>query len=329
MDKKKLKEVRASVEKEFGKGSLILMGDEDDASDIEVIPTGIFSLDRALGIGGIPKGRMIEVFGPESTGKTSLALYMVAAAQQRGDVVAFIDAEHSLDLKMARRLGVNTDDLLLSQPDNGEQALEIIDHLVRTGDVGIIVVDSVAALTPKAEIDGEMGDSHMGLQARLMSQCCRKVTGLASKAKTTIVWINQTRMKIGVFFGNPETTTGGTALKFYATLRLEVRKGAKITDKDSSVVGHTMRVKVVKNKLASPFKDTELPLIYGRGVDVIGDLFDLAVKNKVVDKAGAWYSFDGDRLGQGRAQALDKIVAKDLTDKIKEKLNEVSEKETS
>jgi len=326
MDKKTLKEIQSGVEKHFGRGSLILMGDA--VEDVDVIPTGIFSLDRALGIGGFPKGRMVEIFGPESTGKTSLALYVVAEAQKRGEVVAFIDAEHALDLNMARQLGVKVDEILLSQPDSAEQALEIVDHLVRTGDVGVIVVDSVAALTPKAELEGEMGDSHMGLQARLMSQCCRKITGFVSKSNTTLIWINQVRHKIGVFFGNPETTTGGNALKFYCSLRLRVAAGPKLTEKET-VIGHTMRVKVVKNKLASPFTIAEFPLIYGRGVDILGDVFDSAVKAKLVNQAGSWYSYNDKKLGQGRTKAIEAVLSEGLVDELKDKLNEVPKAENT
>ena len=325
MDKKKLKEIQDGVTKHFGAGSLMLPGDKD--SSVEVIPTGIFSLDRALGIGGFPRGRMVEIFGPEATGKTSLALYVVAEAQKQGLIAAFVDAEHALDLKMAKQLGVNTNDLLISQPDNGEQALEIVEHLVRTGEVGVVVIDSVAALTPKAEIDGDMGDSHMGLQARLMSQCCRKIVGLVSKSNTTVVWINQVRMKIGVFFGNPETTTGGNSLKFYTSLRLEARRGGKLTDGDS-VIGHMLNVKVVKNKLASPHTSAEMPLLYGKGIDVVGDIFDCAVNTKIIDKSGSWFNYGEEKLGQGRNQAIELIISRDLVPELRKKLNEVSQVST-
>lgn len=318
---KKLKDLIAKAEKQFGKGCLTYLGD-NEAPVTDVIPTGIYSLDKALGIGGFPKGRMIEIYGPESGGKTTLALYAVAEAQQRGDVVAFVDAEHSLDLRLAKALGVKTEELLISQPDNGEQALEMVEHLARSGDVGVIVVDSVAALTPKAEIEGQMGDSNIGLQARLMSQACRKLTGVLSKTNTLLIWINQIRMKIGVMFGNPETTTGGNALKFYCSQRIEVRQGAKFKENDK-VVGHTVVVKVVKNKMAAPFIRTDFPLIYGSGVDIVGDIFDLAVTLDIINKSGAWYSFEGKKLGQGRSNALGTIAEDDdMITKITEKLDE-------
>jgi recombination protein RecA len=303
--KDKLKEIRANAEKQFGKGSIMLLGDSE-IPQVEVIPSGIFSLDKALGIGGFPRGRMVEIYGPESTGKTTVALYVVAEAQRSGQAVAFVDAEHSLDLNLAKKLGVNTEELLVAQPDSGEQALEIVEHLTRTGEVGVIVVDSVAALTPKAELEGNMGDSNIGLQARLMSQACRKLTGLLSKSNTMIIWINQVRMKIGIAYGNPEVTTGGTALKFYSSLRLEVRKGTTIKDGEE-VVGHNMNIKVVKNKLAPPFVKAEVPLLYGKGVDVVGDVVDLAVTKEIIKKAGPWFSFNGEKLGQGRDAAVEKI----------------------
>jgi len=321
---KKLKELKEAIEKDFGKGSIMLLGDTDPPVT-EVINTGIFSLDRALGIGGFPKGRMVEVFGPESTGKTTLALYVVAEAQRRGDVVAYVDAEHSLDLRLAKILGVKTEELLLSQPDSGEQGLEIVEKLARSGDVGVIVVDSVAALTPQAELEGNMGDSNMGVQARLMSQACRKLTGVVSKTNTTLIWINQVRMKIGVVFGNPETTTGGNALKFYCSLRLEVRRGEQLKEKDK-VIGHNMIVKVVKNKLAPPFTKATFPLMYGRGVDVMGDIFDLATELGIVEKSGAWFKYNGEQLGQGRNAAVENVAENEtLMNELIGKINESSE----
>lgn len=327
----KIKELKTKAEKQFGKGSIMLLGDNEPV-DTDNIPTGIFSLDQALGIGGIPRGRMIEVYGPESTGKTTLALYVTAAFQDRGLIAAYVDAEHSLDLKLAKVLGVKTGELLVSQPDSGEQALQLVEHLASSGDVGVIVVDSVAALTPQAEIEGQMGDANIGLQARLMSQACRKLTSILNKTKTTVVWINQVRMKIGVMFGNPETTTGGNALKFYCSQRLEVRKGQaikeKVNDKEAQV-GHHMVVKVVKNKLASPFAKVQFPLLYGHGVDRIGDIFDLAVIDGIIDKAGAWYSYGGEKLGQGRNNAVESVAnSSKLVDEIEGKLRATKEDKT-
>ena len=288
------------IERQFGKGSIMRLGSQRAILDVPVIPTGSLALDRALGIGGLPRGRVVEIFGPESSGKTTLALHAVASVQKQGGIAAFIDAEHALDTVYARKLGVNCDELLVSQPDTGEQALEIADMLVRSGAIDVIVIDSVAALVPRAEIEGEMGDSHMGLQARLMSQALRKLTGTISKTLTTVVFINQIRMKIGVVFGNPETTTGGNALKFYASVRLDIRRIGAIKE-GPEVVGNRTRVRVVKNKMAPPFQDAEFDILYGEGISLPGDLIDLGVETGVIDKSGAWYSYSGERIGQGRA----------------------------
>jgi recombination protein RecA len=290
------------IEKQFGKGAIMRLGSEALTADVPVISTGSLSLDIATGIGGIPRGRVIEIYGPESSGKTTLALHTIAEAQKKGGLAAFIDAEHALDVVYANKLGVNCDELLVSQPDNGEQALEIAEILVRSGAMDVVVVDSVAALVPRAEIEGEMGDSHMGLQARLMSQALRKLTGTISKTHTSLIFINQIRMKIGVMFGNPETTTGGNALKFYASLRLDIRKLAAIKD-GQEIIGNRTRVKVVKNKIAPPFKEAEFDIIYGEGISRVGDILDLGAAHDIVEKSGAWYSYGGDRIGQGRENA--------------------------
>nr|WP_319792479.1 recombinase RecA [Desulfatibacillum aliphaticivorans] len=288
----------SQIERQFGKGSVMKLGDQV-AMKVPVIPTGSIALDLALGIGGLPRGRIVEIYGPESSGKTTLALHAVAEAQARGGVAAFVDAEHALDVSYAKKLGVNCDELLVSQPDTGEQALEIADMLVRSGAVDILVIDSVAALTPKAEIEGDMGDSHMGLQARLMSQALRKLTGTINKTRTCLIFINQIRMKIGVMFGNPETTTGGNALKFYASVRLDIRRIGAIKEGTESV-GNRAKVRVVKNKMAPPFKEAEFDVMYGEGISKTGDLLDAGVNLEIIDKSGAWYSFDGERIGQGR-----------------------------
>ena len=321
MDKEKaLEAALAQIEKAFGKGSVMKLGQHGGVIDIEAISTGSIGLDMALGVGGFPKGRIIEVFGPESSGKTTLALHAVAEAQKAGGKCAYIDAEHALDPVYARHLGVNVDDLILSQPDTGEQALEIADTLVRSGAIDILVVDSVAALVPKAEIEGDMGDSHMGLQARLMSQALRKLTATVAKSNCIMIFINQIRMKIGVFFGNPETTTGGNALKFYASVRLDIRRVGSLKDKDE-VVGNQVRVKVVKNKVAPPFKVVEFDIIYGEGISKVGELLDMGVKIGAVEKSGAWYSFNGEKIGQGKEAARTYLKEHpDIADKIEKKI---------
>ncbi len=295
----------SAVERQFGKGSIMRLGNDEPMSrDVQAISTGSVSLDIALGVGGVPKGRIIEIYGPESSGKTTLCLHIVAEAQKRGGVAGYIDAEHAMDIGYARKLGVRTDDLLLSQPDTGEQALEIAEMLVRSGAIDVLVVDSVAALVPKAELEGEMGDAHMGVQARLMSQALRKLTGTISKSQTCVIFINQIRMKIGVMFGNPETTTGGNALKFYASQRLDIRRVGAIKNGES-VVGSRTRVKVVKNKVAPPFKEVEFDIMYGTGISREGDLIDLASTDNIIEKSGSWFSFKGERIGQGRENAKD------------------------
>ena len=313
----------AQIERQFGKGSVMRLGDETRAP-VEVIPTGAISLDLALGIGGLPRGRVVEIYGPESSGKTTVALHAVANAQALGGIAAFIDAEHALDPEYARKLGVDTDALLVSQPDTGEQALEIADMLIRSGAIDLIVVDSVAALVPRAEIEGEMGDSHVGLQARLMSQALRKMTGALSQTSTTCIFINQLREKIGVFFGSPETTTGGKALKFYASVRMDVRRIETLKD-GTEPVGNRTRIKVVKNKMAPPFKQAEFDILYGHGISREGSLLDLGVEHGIVRKSGAWYTYDGDQLGQGKENSRNFLLdnpdlANEIEKKIKEKL---------
>lgn len=300
-----LEAARLQIDKQYGKGSLMRLGDSDESLDIGVIPSGSLLLDEALGIGGYPRGRVVEIYGPESSGKTTLALHAVAEAQKAGGIAAFIDAEHAMDPTYAKKLGVNIDELWISQPDSGEQALEIAESLVRSGAMDIIVIDSVAALTPQAEIDGDMGDSHMGLQARLMSQALRKLTSLLAKSNTTIIFINQIRMKIGVMFGNPETTTGGNALKFYASVRIEVRRIESLSRGADDIYGNRVRIKVVKNKVSPPFKKVELDLLFGEGISYIASVLDAALKYELLDKAGSWYSYNGERIGQGREKTLD------------------------
>jgi len=324
-DKEKALDLAFSqIEKQFGKGSIMKLG-QAEVQRVAVIPTGSLSLDAALGVGGIPRGRVTEIYGPEASGKTSLTLHIIAEAQKAGGVAAFIDAEHALDPQYARNLGVNLEDLLLSQPDTGEQTLEIAEVLVRSNAVDVIVIDSVAALVPKAELDGEMGDSHMGLQARLMSQAMRKLTGVINKSRTALIFINQIRMKIGVMFGSPETTTGGNALKFYSSVRLDIRRISALKDGDK-VVGNRTRVKIVKNKLAPPFRECEFDIVYGKGISWAGDLLDLGVQNEIVQKSGTWFSFETDRIGQGRENAKNFLesnpdIASKIEDKVREKLN--------
>jgi recombination protein RecA len=329
-DKEKaLETAMTQVERQFGKGSIMKLGSQP-VIRVPVISTGALSLDKALGIGGLPRGRVVEIFGPESSGKTTLALHAVAEAQRNDGIAAFIDAEHALDTVYAKKLGVNCDELLVSQPDTGEQALEIADMLVRSGAIDILVIDSVAALVPRAEIEGEMGDSHMGLQARLMSQAMRKLTGTIGKTMTTVIFINQIRMKIGVVFGNPETTTGGNALKFYSTVRLDIRRIGAIKD-GQEVVGNRTRVRVVKNKLAPPFMEAEFDIMYGEGISGAGDLIDMGVEAEIVDKSGSWYSYNGERIGQGRENVKRFLnenadIYEDIYQKIREAIGLSEEK---
>jgi recombination protein RecA len=326
-DRERLKAIEMAVgqiEKQFGKGSIMRLGQKDAIAAIPAISTGAVSLDFALGIGGVPRGRVVEVFGPESSGKTTLALQIIAEAQKLGGMAAFVDAEHALDAQYAKKLGVDLDNLLVSQPDNGEQALEIVEVLVRSGGVDVVVVDSVAALVPRAEIEGEMGEAQMGLQARLMSQALRKLTGVVSKSKTCLIFINQLREKIGVMFGNPETTTGGRALKFYASVRIDIRRIGAIKDGDVVVGGRT-RVKVVKNKVAPPFREAEFDVMYGEGISREGDLLDLAVERRIVEKSGTWFAFAGERLGQGRENVKqflrdNPVIFKALEEKVRREL---------
>ena len=337
-DKKKaLDAALAQIEKQYGKGSVMKLGDSSANMNIEVIPTGSLSLDIALGLGGVPRGRIIEVFGPESSGKTTVALHIVAEIQKRGGIAGFIDAEHALDPVYAKNIGVNIDDLYISQPDCGEQALEITETMVRSGAVDVIIVDSVAALVPKAEIDGEMGDSHMGLHARLMSQALRTLTAVVSKTNCVVIFINQLREKVGVVFGNPEVTTGGRALKFYASVRMDVRR-IDTLKMGGEIVGNRTRVKVVKNKVAPPFKEAEFDIMFGKGISREGDILDLAVANDIVDKSGAWYAYMGDKIGQGRENAKaflaeNQAICDEIDEKIREKLGlveseDAEEKET-
>jgi recombination protein RecA len=313
----------AQIERQFGKGSIMSLGEKGAHVKVPAIPTGSLALDLALGIGGLPRGRVIEIYGPESSGKTTLALQAIAEVHRQGGIAAFVDAEHALDPDYAKRLGVNVDNLLISQPDTGEQALEIAEALVRSGAIDMIVVDSVAALVPKAELEGEMGDSHVGLQARLMSQALRKLTGIVSKSATTIIFINQLREKIGVMFGNPETTTGGRALKFYASVRLDIRKIANIQSSTGEVIGGRVKVKVAKNKLAPPFRQAEFDILYGTGISKAGDILDLGVEHKLVDKSGTWYGYGEVRLGQGKENARQYLIENPkLMDEIETKIRE-------
>ncbi|MDO5156702.1 MAG: recombinase RecA [Eubacteriales bacterium] len=312
----------ANIEKQFGKGTVMKLGDSTSNMNIDAVPTGSLSLDLALGIGGVPKGRIIEIYGPESSGKTTVALHVVAEVQKRGGIAGFIDAEHALDPIYAGNIGVDINNLYISQPDCGEQALEITETMVRSGAVDVVIVDSVAALVPKAEIDGEMGDSHVGLQARLMSQALRKLTAIISKSNCVVIFINQLRQKIGVMFGNPETTTGGQALKFYASVRMDVRR-IETLKQNGEVIGNRTRVKVVKNKVAPPFKEAEFDIMYGQGISKIGDVLDLAVKENIVDKAGAWFSYNGEKIGQGRENAknylqMNPAIAEEIEKKVRE-----------
>lgn len=319
-----LEAARAQIDKQFGKGSIMRLGDAKDTLEVEAIPSGSLLLDEALGVGGYPKGRIIEIYGPESSGKTTLALHAIAECQKAGGTAAFIDAEHALDPTYAKNLGVNIDDLWISQPDNGEQALEITESLVRSGAVDIVVIDSVAALTPQAEIEGDMGDSHMGVQARLMSQALRKLTGILAKSNCIIIFINQLRMKIGVMFGNPETTTGGNALKFYASVRMDVRKIESIGKNQDEIVGNRVRVKIVKNKVAPPFRKCELDIMFGKGISYVGSMLDAALKYELVEKSGSWFSYNGEKIGQGRDRTLEYFANNPaVTDELVQKLRTI------
>ncbi len=321
--KRALSAALTQIERQFGKGAIMRMGDTPAARDVDVVSTGSLGLDIALGIGGLPRGRVVEIYGPEASGKTTLTLQVVAEAQKKGGTAAFIDAEHALDPTYAEKIGVNVDELLVSQPDTGEQALEIADMLVRSGAIDVIVIDSVAALTPKAELEGDMGDSHVGLQARLMSQALRKLTANIKRSNSLVIFINQIRMKIGVMFGSPETTTGGNALKFYSSVRLDIRRIGAIKKGDEAI-GNETRVKVVKNKVAPPFKQAEFDILYGRGVSREGELIDLGVKYNIVDKAGAWYSYNGDRIGQGRDNVREYLSANpEVAQRIEAQIREV------
>jgi recombination protein RecA len=336
MDRERVKAVELAVgqiEKQFGKGSIMRLGQKGAIQPIETISTGAISIDYALGVGGVPRGRVIEIFGPESSGKTTLALQIIAEAQKLGGMAAFVDAEHALDATYAQKLGVDLENLLVSQPDNGEQALEIVEVLIRSNGVDVVVVDSVAALVPKAEIEGEMGDAQMGLQARLMSQALRKLTGVVSKSKTSLIFINQLREKIGVMFGNPETTTGGRALKFYASVRLDIRRIASIKDGDAVVGGRT-RVKVVKNKVAPPFREAEFDVMYGEGISRYGDLIDIGVDKRIIEKSGAWFAYGGERLGQGRENAKQFLrdnpdIARTIEDRVRRELGLIRDAEVA
>src|SRR5580692_8638065 len=335
-DRERLKAVELAVgqiEKQFAKGSIMRLGQQGPIQPIDSIPTGSISIDYALGVGGVPRGRVIEIFGPESSGKTTLALQVIAEAQKTGGLAAFVDAEHALDAAYAKKLGVDLENLLVSQPDNGEQALEIVEVLIRSGGVDVVVVDSVAALVPKAEIEGEMGDAQMGLQARLMSQALRKLTGVVSKSKTSLIFINQLREKIGVMFGNPETTTGGRALKFYSSVRVDIRRIGAIKDGDI-VVGSRTKVKIVKNKVAPPFREAEFDVMYGEGISKTGDLLDLAVDKRIVEKSGAWFAYGGERLGQGRENAKQFLkdnpdVCRTIEDRVRRELGLVRDAEAA
>lgn len=311
------------IERQFGKGAIMKLGDPSVQMNIETIPTGSLSLDIALGLGGIPKGRIVEIYGPESSGKTTVTLHMIAEVQKRGGIAGFIDAEHALDPVYAKNIGVDVDNLYISQPDNGEQALEITETMVRSGAIDIVVVDSVAALVPKAEIDGDMGDSHVGLQARLMSQALRKLTGVISKSNCTVVFINQLREKVGIMFGNPETTTGGRALKFYSSVRMDVRRIEAIKQ-GGEVIGNRTRVKVVKNKIAPPFKEAEFDIMFGEGISTVGDILDLAADNGIINKSGAWYAYEGNKIGQGRENAKQYLKDnKSVCDEVEQKVREL------